>query len=46
MYGKKQFLDENDVKIGKGLVEEMFEKDRERLAESLLYRRFVKQLSN
>ena len=30
MYGKKEFLDENDVKIGKGLVEEMFEKDRKR----------------
>ena len=30
MCGKKQFLDENDVKIGKGLVEEMFERDRHR----------------
>ena len=30
MHGKKQFLDENDVKIGKGLVEEIFEKDRHR----------------
>ena len=30
MVGKKQFLDENDVKIGKGLVEEMFEKERHR----------------
>ena len=33
--GKKQFLDENDVKIGKGLVEEMFQRDRQREVEGV-----------
>ena len=33
--GKKQFLDANDVKIGKGLVEEMFQKDRQREVEGV-----------
>ena len=35
MVGKKQFLDENDVQIGKGLVEEMFQKDRHREADRI-----------
>ena len=33
--GKKQFLDKNDVKIGKGLVEEMFQKYRQRELEGV-----------
>jgi hypothetical protein len=28
--GKKQFCDENDIKIGKGIIEECFQKDRQR----------------
>jgi hypothetical protein len=28
--GKKQFRDENDIKIGKGIIEECFQKDRQR----------------
>ena len=28
--GKKQFLDENDIQIGKGLVEKMYDKDKQR----------------
>ena len=35
MVGKKQFLDENDVKIGKGMVEERFQKYRHRESEGV-----------